>query len=95
MTNKPPLLSWEGIRMVIQEQDKLGQSNNMFRLEAIAQAQVDKMIEEGYKKVVEVEMPRNPCTWDKNNSLQRIRHGVYTAAQRDILKLGKLWRVKE
>ena len=33
------ILSWEGIRVVLQEQDKLKQRDNMFRLEAIAKAQ--------------------------------------------------------
>ena len=33
------ILSWEGIRIVLQEQDKVDQRDNMFRLEAIAKAQ--------------------------------------------------------
>ncbi len=38
------LLSWEGIRIVLHKQDKAGQSDNMFRLEAIAQAQLEHAI---------------------------------------------------
>lgn len=35
------LLSWERIRMVFQEQDKKGQHDNMFRMEALCQKQRD------------------------------------------------------
>lgn len=36
-------LSWEKIRMVLHEQDEQGTRDNMFKLEAIAQAQSDKI----------------------------------------------------
>ena len=36
MEAKDTVISWEKIRMVLQEQDRIGQRDNMFRLEAIA-----------------------------------------------------------
>ena len=41
MEAKDTVISWEKIRMVLQEQDRMGQRNNMFRLESIAQAQAE------------------------------------------------------
>ncbi len=34
-------ISWERIRIALQEEDKKGTTDNMFRLEAVAQAQLD------------------------------------------------------
>ncbi|KKL84134.1 hypothetical protein LCGC14_1967760 [marine sediment metagenome] len=41
MKAEDTIMSWERIRMILQEQDKKGQHDNMFRLEAIAQAQAE------------------------------------------------------
>ena len=41
MEAKDTVISWERIRMVLHEQDKKGTTDNMFRLEAIAEAQRD------------------------------------------------------
>ena len=38
---KDTVISWERIRMVLHEQDKKGTTDNMFRLEAIAEAQAE------------------------------------------------------
>jgi len=38
--DKLTVISWERMRMALQEQDKLGQHDNMFRLESIAKAQL-------------------------------------------------------
>ena len=57
MKAEDTVMSWEGIRIVLQEQDKKGQHDNMFRLEAIAQAQAeitwDLAFKAGIKEVVE------------------------------------------
>ena len=89
---KPPLLSWERIRMVLQEQDRLGQRDNMFRLEAIVQDQVDKMIGEGYKKVEEVELPKPYIPVDSDGNLDESFAMGARKQRQDILKLGKLYR---
>ncbi len=41
MEAKDTVISWERIRMVLHEQDKKGTTDNMFRLEAIAEAQAE------------------------------------------------------
>ncbi len=49
MKAEDTIMSWEGIRMILQEQDKKGQHDNMFRLEAIAQAQAEISLKAGKK----------------------------------------------
>ena len=40
------IISWERIRMVLQEENKKQTTNNMFRLEAIARTQLESCEEE-------------------------------------------------
>jgi len=62
MKPEDTVMSWERIRMILQEQDKKEQRDNMFRLEAIAQAQAEISFKAGMKEVVE---------WFRRNSVIR------------------------
>ena len=61
MKAKDTVISWERIRMVFQEQDKKGTTDNMFIMEALCEAQAEQtesMLkeqwkQEGIKEVVE------------------------------------------
>ena len=50
------VMSWERIRIILHEQDKKEQHDNMFRLESIAEAQAEItgkiMYEAGYKQAL-------------------------------------------
>ncbi len=54
------VISWERIRMVLHEQDKKGTTDNMFRLEAIAQAQARSSDKEWWRLLerIRVHLPK-------------------------------------
>ena len=88
MEAKDTVISWEKIRMVLQEQDRIGQRDNMFRLEAIARTQaeisfivgVEKGRKAGIEEVVE---------WIREHSLFR-----YDGKHTDLLFSKSNWQAK-
>ena len=46
------MMSWERIRMVFQEQDKKGITDNMFRMEALCQTQAEIAFKAGYEQAL-------------------------------------------
>ena len=48
MTWEKTVMSWERIRMVFQEQDKKGTTDNMFRMEALCERQAEVSFKAGY-----------------------------------------------
>ena len=64
MTWEKTVMSWERIRMVFQEQDKKGTTDNMFRMEALCAAQAKISYKAGIREVVK---------WFMDNSVVKNR----------------------
>ncbi len=87
---KPQLLSDEAIHDIQKLFTRfLGDITDIDEGRAIAQAQVDKMIEQDYKKVEEVELPRILV----DPTLTHVE--CVRKAKEEILKLGKFYKEVE
>jgi len=94
------VISWERIRMVLQEQHKKGVTDNMFTLEAIAKAQAEISFplgkQEGIKEVVEFQK-QHPRWYIVHQGIERDGITEFNPARDHCLWQAKLkeWSIKE
>ena len=78
MKAEDTVISWERIRMILQEQDKKEQRDNMFRLEAIAEAQAEISFKAGIKEVgisLLVKEEEGMCARAKQEGIKEVIEG--------------------